>query len=191
MNLERRGAKSPEARRVTQTTTKDSYLFSIFTLFTYLRSNPQSVKVNCPQSHRLLSSSHTHRHLHTAKMIPRRARGTIQCLHQQARRLSTTTPAAAIAPHRKAAATSPSNPTQPAEASKRSQSTSTATATTQDRARPSPAFNREDPKKDVQPLRPYKGPELDFSFVGMTGGEIIHEMLLRQNVKHVCESLSP
>ena len=119
-------------------------------------------------------------------MIPRRARGTIQCLNK-ARKISTTAPAAAVAPHRKAVQASNSN--QAVEASKRAQSTSTATAT-QERARPSPAFNREDPQRwnDVQPLKPYKGPELDYSFVGKTGGEIIHEMLMRHDVKHVCES---
>ena len=53
---------------------------------------------------------------------------------------------------------------------------------------PSPAFNREDPQwTDVQPLKPYKAPEMDHSFVGMTGGEIFHEMMLRRGVKHVCE----
>lgn len=113
-------------------------------------------------------------------MIPRRARGTIQCLNK-ARTFSSTAPAASIA--RKPSTSNPQ------DASKRAQSTSTATQT--ERARPAPAFNREDPQrsfKDVQPLKPYKRPDLDYSFVGMTGGEIIHEMLMRQNVKHVCES---
>lgn len=27
---------------------------------------------------------------------------------------------------------------------------------------------------------------MDHSFVGMTGGEIFHEMMLRQGVKHIC-----
>lgn len=31
---------------------------------------------------------------------------------------------------------------------------------------------------------------MDHSFVGMKGGEIFHEMMLRHNVKHVCEFLS-
>jgi hypothetical protein len=27
---------------------------------------------------------------------------------------------------------------------------------------------------------------MDHSFVGMTGGQIFHEMMLRQGVKHIC-----
>jgi len=41
--------------------------------------------------------------------------------------------------------------------------------------------------KDVQPLQPYRQPEMDHSFVGMKGGEIFHEMMLRHDVKHVCK----
>jgi acetolactate synthase-1/2/3 large subunit len=68
---------------------------------------------------------------------------------------------------------------------RRTQSTAAATATqTPPRTRPSPAFNRED--YNVQPLKPYRTPEMDHSFVGMTGGEIFHEMMLRQGVKHIC-----
>lgn len=40
----------------------------------------------------------------------------------------------------------------------------------------------------MQPLTPFRQPEMDHSFVGMTGGEIFHEMMLRQGVKHVCTS---
>ncbi|KAJ4323522.1 Acetolactate synthase, mitochondrial [Neodidymelliopsis sp. IMI 364377] len=66
----------------------------------------------------------------------------------------------------------------------RTQSTAAAAAQTQSRARPAPAFNRED-YGSVQPLRPYRAPEMDHSFVGMTGGQIFHEMMLRQGVKHI------
>jgi len=69
---------------------------------------------------------------------------------------------------------------------RRTQSTAAAaqqTAATA-RTRPSPAFNRED--YNIQPLKPYRTPEMDHSFVGMTGGEIFHEMMLRQGVKHIC-----
>ena len=53
---------------------------------------------------------------------------------------------------------------------------------------PSPAFNRDETRmRDVQPLQPYRQPEMDHSFVGMKGGEIFHEMMLRHDVKHVCE----
>jgi len=67
----------------------------------------------------------------------------------------------------------------------RTQSTAAAASQTQARARPAPAFNRED-YGSVQPLKPYRAPEMDHSFVGMTGGQIFHEMMLRQGVKHIC-----
>jgi acetolactate synthase-1/2/3 large subunit len=72
------------------------------------------------------------------------------------------------------------------EDAKRPQSTAaTATQTASRSSRPAPAFNRED-YSDVQPLKQYRSPALDHSFVGMTGGEIFHEMMLRQGVKHIC-----
>lgn len=71
------------------------------------------------------------------------------------------------------------------EEAKREQSTAAAAAVAETpRPRPAPAFNRHD--YDVQPLRRQQ-PEMDHSFVGMKGGEIFHEMMLRQNVKHICE----
>lgn len=74
----------------------------------------------------------------------------------------------------------------------RTQSTAAAASQSQSqsRARPAPAFNRED-YGSVQPLKPYRAPEMDHSFVGMTGGQIFHEMMLRQGVKHICTSQSP
>jgi acetolactate synthase-1/2/3 large subunit len=118
-------------------------------------------------------------------MLPRRARGTLQCLNK-ARRFSTSAPVAAVAPIRK---TSQAIQNKVAtETAKRPQSTA-ATATAE-RPVPSPAFNRDDARRnEVQALRPYKAQELDHSFVGMTGGEIFHEMMLRQNVKHICMQL--
>ncbi|KAF2464748.1 acetolactate synthase [Lindgomyces ingoldianus] len=101
------------------------------------------------------------------------------------RSFSSTPTRPAVSPYRRAAqAATAKAVTNPV---KRPQSTSTAAAvpTEQDaRPRPSPAFNRED-WKDLQPLRPYKQPEMDHSFVGMKGGEIFHEMMLRQGVKHI------
>lgn len=76
----------------------------------------------------------------------------------------------------------------PQDDAKRTQSTAAA-AQSQPRARPAPAFNRED-RNDVQPLKPYRSPAMDHSFVGMTGGEIFHEMMLRHNVKHICTPVS-
>ncbi|RDI88671.1 hypothetical protein Vi05172_g1640 [Venturia inaequalis] len=114
-------------------------------------------------------------------MLPRRARGTLQCLNK-ARRFSTSAPIAAVTPVRSTVQSSQSNVST--ETSKRSQSTA-ATATAA-RPVPSPAFNRDDSRRnEVSPLRPYKAQELDHSFVGMTGGEIFHEMMLRQHVKHI------
>jgi acetolactate synthase-1/2/3 large subunit len=52
---------------------------------------------------------------------------------------------------------------------------------------PAPAFNTADTKDQshVQPLVNSGAPEMDESFVGKTGGEIFHEMMLRHNVKHI------
>lgn len=125
------------------------------------------------------TSTHTHS---TPNMLPRRARGTLQCLNK-ARRFSTSAPVAAVTPIRKTVQSTQSKVAT--ETSKRTQSTA-ATATAE-RPVPSPAFNRDDSRRnEVSPLRPYKSQELDHSFVGMTGGEIFHEMMLRQDVKHIC-----
>ncbi|KAH7077612.1 thiamine diphosphate-binding protein [Paraphoma chrysanthemicola] len=97
------------------------------------------------------------------------------------RNFSTTAQKAAVSPFKR--------PAQAATAKvvkddvRRTQSTAAAATQTQPRTRPAPAFNRED--YSVQPLKPYRAPEMDHSFVGMTGGEIFHEMMLRQGVKHI------
>ena len=91
---------------------------------------------------------------------------------------STAVPRQAASPYRAAqVATS-----KPVGDAKRTQSTAAA-AKTEGRARPAPAFNRED--YDVQPLRRQQ-PEMDHSLVGLKGGEIFHEMMLRHGVKHIC-----
>jgi acetolactate synthase-1/2/3 large subunit len=100
------------------------------------------------------------------------------------RSFSTSAQRHAVSPFRRPAQTAPSKVLK--EDAKRPQSTAAAAATqTQSRSRPSPAFNRED-YTDVQPLKQYRSPAMDHSFVGMTGGEIFHEMMLRQGVKHIC-----
>ncbi|KAI4601710.1 Acetolactate synthase, mitochondrial [Pestalotiopsis sp. 9143b] len=55
------------------------------------------------------------------------------------------------------------------------------------RESPSKAFNTADAKSQghVQPLVNPRTPEMDESFIGKTGGEIFHEMMLRQGVKHI------
>ncbi len=55
----------------------------------------------------------------------------------------------------------------------------------QSRPEPSPAFNQEPSRNDIHPLQNVRQPEMDDSFVGLSGGKIFHEMMLRQGVKHV------
>ncbi|KAJ5104077.1 hypothetical protein N7532_004606 [Penicillium argentinense] len=86
------------------------------------------------------------------------------------RPFSTSFVASAASPHR--------SPPQ-----KRTQST--ATATSGSRPVPSPAFNQEPHRNEISPLHNRQLPELDDSMVGMSGGEIFHEMMLRLGVKHV------
>ncbi|EEH19898.2 acetolactate synthase, large subunit, biosynthetic type [Paracoccidioides brasiliensis Pb03] len=69
--------------------------------------------------------------------------------------------------------------------SKREHSTAASAASLQVRPRPSPAFNQYVPASDISPLQNQKPSALDDSFVGMSGGEIFHEMMLRQGVKHI------
>ncbi|KAK0382995.1 hypothetical protein NLU13_8911 [Sarocladium strictum] len=58
-----------------------------------------------------------------------------------------------------------------------------ATASQAARPIPSTAFNTD--KSHVQPLVNPRRQEMDESFIGKTGGEIFHEMMLRQGVKHI------
>lgn len=51
------------------------------------------------------------------------------------------------------------------------------------RAKPSPSFNAET-RDHVEPLA-NKASDMDETFIGKTGGEIFHEMMLRHNVKHI------
>ncbi|KAI1846833.1 hypothetical protein JX265_004803 [Neoarthrinium moseri] len=54
------------------------------------------------------------------------------------------------------------------------------------RATPAAHFNTDDKDQShVQPLVNPRVPEMDESFIGKTGGEIFHEMMLRRGVKHV------
>ncbi|MCJ1253242.1 Acetolactate synthase, mitochondrial [Lignoscripta atroalba] len=92
------------------------------------------------------------------------------------KQFSSTAPAAAISPHRAPASKLPS--------AKRGQSTAAATAT-HSRPVPSPAFNQESRRNEVHPLQNVQRPAMDDSFVGLTGGQIFHEMMLRQGVKHI------
>src|SRR4051794_36827358 len=94
---------------------------------------------------------------------------------KSARAFSTTLPNAALSPYRRANQAAANSASEPA---RRPQST-IATAT-RDRPTPAPAFNRDDSRvKDPQRLRPAKAPQLDHTFVGMNGGQIFHEMMLR------------
>ncbi|KAL4958259.1 thiamine diphosphate-binding protein [Aspergillus filifer] len=109
-------------------------------------------------------------------MMPLRpSKSALRTLHYQryiaSGRRSFATSAAVSTPHR-------------LSSQKRDQSTATATASTT-RPRPSPAFNQEPSRNEVSPLQNRQLPELDDSFVGLSGGEIFHEMMLRLGVKHV------
>lgn len=111
------------------------------------------------------------------------ARRTLQCLGQK-RCFSTTPSRAALSPYGRCQQPLPAKNIR--ENSKRPQSTA-AQPDTQSRPVPSPAFQPDESRlDDVQPLRPYRQPEMDHSFVGMKGGEIFHEMMLRHGVKHIC-----
>lgn len=117
-------------------------------------------------------------------MHARQPRNAFQAI-SRARRFSTSTAVASRSQYRPS--TLSQSQKDVAEPVKREQSTATATAPK--RAYPAPAFNRDNTRwNDVQPLQPYKPQEMDHSMVGMTGGEIFHEMMLRQGVKHICMS---
>ncbi|KIX99861.1 uncharacterized protein Z520_04497 [Fonsecaea multimorphosa CBS 102226] len=90
---------------------------------------------------------------------------------------SSTAPAAALSPYRKSQKSSP-------EQSRRPATTAAAQAQTT-RPIPSPAFNNDFRRNEPSPLVNRQMPELDDSFVGLSGGEIFHEMMLRQGVKHI------
>ncbi|CEJ83130.1 Putative Acetolactate synthase [[Torrubiella] hemipterigena] len=53
------------------------------------------------------------------------------------------------------------------------------------RPTPSPSFNAESNRGHVQPLVNQQRPEMDESFIGKSGGEIFHDMMLRHGVKHI------
>jgi acetolactate synthase-1/2/3 large subunit len=70
----------------------------------------------------------------------------------------------------------------------RNQSTTAATkpTATEARPKPSPSFNAATKDRShVQPLVNPKKSDVDESFIGKTGGEIFHEMMLRHDVKHI------
>ena len=124
--------------------------------------------------------------MNTATMLQSNtAKRAAQCL-PRARRFSSTPAATAVSPYRHHAQ-SQTQTTSRRNVSDTAPRSAQAAAATR-RAVPSPAFNRIDEAKlrDVQPLQPFRQPEMDHSFVGMSGGQIFHEMMLRQGVKHVC-----
>lgn len=127
-----------------------------------------------------------------AMMQSQSASRALQCLPRARRALSTSSRLAALSPYNRSTAATQNQTTTAkrnvsAKASMQAQAAAAPSQTAQ-RTVPSPAFNREDAKlRDVQPLQPYRQPELDHSFVGMKGGEIFHDMMLRHGVKHVCK----
>ncbi|KAI9762134.1 MAG: Acetolactate synthase, mitochondrial [Chaenotheca gracillima] len=118
------------------------------------------------------------------------ARNSLGCFQRNSRcalksnQFSTSSAAAAVSPYRAISQAGPQAPKNLKETSKRGQSTAAAPST-QSRPVPSPAFNQEAKRNAVQPLQNARMPEMDDSFVGLSGGEIFHEMMLRQGVRHV------
>ncbi|KAJ4300616.1 Acetolactate synthase, mitochondrial [Collariella sp. IMI 366227] len=107
---------------------------------------------------------------HTARAL----KGIAEARPGQQRALATAQRASAVA----ARCNGPSNC--------RNQSTTAATKppVTDARPKPSPSFNAAD-RSHVQPLVNPKQSDMDESFIGKTGGEIFHEMMLRHGVKHI------
>ncbi|KAI9864423.1 MAG: Acetolactate synthase, mitochondrial [Vezdaea acicularis] len=96
---------------------------------------------------------------------------------------STSLAKATISPYQKAEASRHTGSKHP---SRRASSTTATATATQTRPIPSPAFNQLSYRRnDPSPLQNVRTPEMDESFVGLTGGEIFHEMMLRQGVKHI------
>ena len=124
-----------------------------------------------------------HRAVQADRAMQQSRTKAIQALRSP-RCFSTSTARAAASPYRQAQVVAV---TPKATDATRTQST-VAAAKADPRARPAPAFNRED--YNVQPLRRQQ-PEMDHSLVGLKGGEIFHEMMLRHGVKHVCTSILP
>ncbi|KAK0104887.1 Acetolactate synthase, mitochondrial [Cadophora gregata] len=97
-----------------------------------------------------------------------------------AQRFSTSPASASIGMVRKAPATTTRSQATVATASSPSPATKT-------RENPAPTFNTT--TKQENPLQPAHNArshsEMDESFIGKTGGEIFHEMMLRQGVKHI------
>lgn len=119
------------------------------------------------------------------------ARQALQCLPRARRNLSSCSRLQALSPYNRGTTQQTQTTAKrnvSAKAALQSQAATAASSQTATRTVPSPAFNREDSKlRDAQPLQPYRQPEMDHSFIGKNGGEIFHEMMLRQGVKHVCK----
>ncbi|KAL8686220.1 MAG: hypothetical protein Q9218_007259 [Villophora microphyllina] len=117
------------------------------------------------------------------------ARSTVQALCRRQRtflpsceHFSTTPVAAALSSHLNSSP--PAIQSSSRDNTRRGQSTAAATAPKL-RPVPSPTFNQDSRRNAVHPLQNVQRPEMDDSFVGLSGGEIFHEMMLRQGVKHV------
>jgi len=128
---------------------------------------PASTPIGAPLPFKMFKARDTKRAIQTLK---------------HSRTFSSTPARPAISPYRRTTQAAPTKALK--DSSKRPQSTAAA-ATQEPRSRSAPTFNRDD-WNDMQPLKPYRQPEMDHSFVGMKGGEIFHEMMLRQGVKHIC-----
>ncbi|KKY27301.1 putative acetolactate synthase [Diplodia seriata] len=110
----------------------------------------------------------------------RQSPSALKSVNFAARRFSSTPSPAAVSPYRNVAVQQPAQKPVVKNAIKRTQSTAAAQQT--ERPVPASAFNREVPPP--QAASRYHS-QMDHSFVGMKGGEIFHEMMLRQGVKHI------
>lgn len=77
-------------------------------------------------------------------------------------------------------------PNGPSNIRNQSSTAATKPTATEARPKPSPSFNAATSDRGhVQPLVNPRKSDMDESFIGKTGGEIFHEMMLRHGVKHI------
>lgn len=144
-------------------------------------STPPSLLPHTPQSRLIDLAVNIAAMLHTTA-----ARRAVQTL-PAARRFSSTPTCAAVSPYRKSAPSHSQSPSKRNVSDTAKRPAQAATATSTQRPMPSPSFQRDEARlRDIQPLQPFRQPEMDHSLVGMTGGQIFHEMMLRQGVKKIC-----
>jgi acetolactate synthase-1/2/3 large subunit len=115
------------------------------------------------------------------RQTSRALKGLAEARPGQQRTLTTAHRATAVAARRNS----------PANARNQSTTAATKPTATETRPKPSQSFNAATKdRNNVQPLVNPRKSDMDESFIGKTGGEIFHEMMLRHDVKHICASSS-